>query len=347
MKLPGKTMKHHTFKLILLITIILMVISSCNRSNNFSFVILSDLHYDSTDVREVVIDSVIYRINSMGASRDGTETIGAESDGAETDVAETEDGGNNTNSRNKKDADNQEGKNIKFVAVLGDLTQDGREDEWLRYTRNFGLTGEADLKYPVYEIPGNHDGNIDGAVRSGIRERNLARENINRSENNLHYSWNESGVHFAALGIYPGLVWDPDCEWCHYFHESFRDPEMSLAFLEYDLKNNLQYPDQPVILFFHYGWDGFSLLWWTEAEQERFYNVIRDYNIAAVFHGHDHAIEHYQWKGIDVWSAGSPQAGERTGRFLTLDFENDSMHIYSTDIKGLELINSKIVNRRY
>ena len=209
------------------------------------------------------------------------------------------------------------------------------------------MTGEADLKYPVYEIPGNHDGNIDGAVRSGIRERNLARENINRSENNLHYSWNESGVHFAALGIYPGLEWDPDCEWCHYFHESFRDPEMSLAFLENDLRNNLQHPDQPVILFFHYGWDGFSLLWWTEAEQERFYDIIRDYNIAAVFHGHDHAIEHYQWKGIDVWSAGSPQAGEKTGRFLTIDFENDSMHIYSTDIKGFELINSKAVTRRY
>jgi predicted phosphodiesterase len=330
-------MKHNPVKLLLLTTIIVLAVSSCNRSNNFSFVILSDLHYDSTEVREVVIDSVILRINSMGTSRevadirDGTETV---------------DGGNNSIGRDKKDADKKGGKDIKFVAVLGDLTQDGREDEWLRYTRNFGVTGEADLKYPVYEIPGNHDGNIDGAVRSGIRERNLAREGINMAENNLHYSWNESGVHFAALGIYPGLEWDPNCEWCHYFHESFRDPEMSLAFLEYDLKNNLQHTDQPVILFFHYGWDGFSLLWWTEAEQERFYNVIRDYNITAVFHGHDHAIEHYQWKGIDVWSAGSPQAGEKTGRFLTLDFENDSMHVYSTDIKGFELINSKAVNRR-
>ncbi|MFN2380728.1 MAG: metallophosphoesterase, partial [Bacteroidales bacterium] len=311
-------MKHHPAKLILQMTIILLAISSCNRSTNFSFIILSDLHYDSTDVREVVIDSVIRRINSMGTYREGAEI----NVGGEMTVGEdVKDDGEMTNGGGVK-----EGGDIKFVAVLGDLTQDGREDEWLRYTRNFGMTGEADLKYPVYEIPGNHDGNIDGVVRSGIRERNLAREGINRSENDLHYSWNESGVHFAALGIYPGLEWDPDCEWCHYFHESFRDPEMSLAFLETDLKNNLQHPDQPVILFFHYGWDGFSLLWWTEAEQERFYNVIRDYNIAAVFHGHDHAIEHYQWKGIDVWSAGSPQAGEKTGRFLTLDFENDSMH---------------------
>ena len=300
-------MKHFTLKVIVLPAIILLAICACNRSNNFSMVILSDLHYDSTDVREVVLDSVIQRVNTLDQS----------------DIAG----------------------DIKFVAVLGDLTNDASKDEWSRYLQNFGLTGDADLKYPVYEIPGNHDGNIDGVVRTGIRERNRLRANINVSENGLHYSWDESGVHFAALGIYPGLDWDPNCEWCHYFHESFRDPEMSLAFLKHDLENNLNKPDQPVILFFHYGWDSFSLLWWTEAEQERFYDLINEYNIAAVFHGHDHAIEHYQWKGIDVWSAGSPQSGDKTGRFLTLSLEGDTMKIFATDINSTEFLNSKLVKR--
>ena len=41
-----------------------------------------------------------------------------------------------------------------------------------------------------------------------------------------------------------------------------------------------------VILYFHYGWDDFSQLWWTRQEQQNFYKASKDYNIAAIFTGH-------------------------------------------------------------
>lgn len=275
------------------------VMNSCNINKDSSIIIMSDLHYDSTVVRQVVIDSMVSRINTLQAE----ELPGR----------------------------------ITSVVVLGDITQDGTAIQWDQYTSAFGLNGEAALKYPVYELPGNHDGNIDGPVRSSIRERNKQRQNISDiSSGGLHYSWDQAGIHFVSLGIYPGLEWDPDCEWCHYFKESFRDPEMSLAFLRKDLRENLENKDMPVVLFFHYGWDDFSLLWWTENEQERFYSLIKDYNIAGIFHGHDHAIEHYKWKGIDVWSAGSPQSGDKTGKFLIVTLNRDSLAIKVADLNTVE-----------
>lgn len=277
--------------------LIILSTYSCQSRNDYSIIIMSDLHYDSTSIRVSVLDSVINYINVL--EKEAQEEIPP----------------------------------IKFVSILGDITETGTSDEWKKYTEAFGIQGEKKIKYPVYETFGNHDGNINGVVRSGIAERNRIRENlISISDNGLNCSWNQGSIHFVSLGIYPGLEWDPDCEWCHYFKESFRDPQMSLLFLKNDLAKNLSSPDQPVVLFFHYGWDDFSLLWWTKTEQERFYKVIEDYNISAIFHGHNHSAEHYKWQGIDIWSSGSPQRGDRTGNFLLVSFSGDSITVRITEL---------------
>jgi cytolysin (calcineurin-like family phosphatase) len=179
---------------------------------------------------------------------------------------------------------------------------------------------------PVYENYGNHDGDTSGVVRSGIRERNKNRKNLkNISDNGLHYSWDWGKYHFVSLGSYPSDKWDSTCGWCHYFKNSFREPQKSLSFLKEDLQ---QYGyKKKIIIYFHYGWDSFSKLWWTEDEQEKFYDVIKDYNIAAIFTGHNHATGYLKWKGIDVYSAGSPQSGKKTGSFLLVNASNDSLHV--------------------
>lgn len=275
------------------------ILISC-QSNETVFLVASDLHFDTTGVKTVVFDSVINSMNGIAGKRfpESNKKIGKPFG----------------------------------VIIPGDITNSGRQKEWQQFLDEFGLNGEQKLKYQVFESFGNHDGNVDGVVRSGIIDRNKSRKNLNSvSANGLHYSWDRNGIHFVMLGSYPGNVWDSTCGWCHYFKESFRDPQSSLDFLENDLKNNLKKPGQPVILFFHYGWDDFSNLWWTPSEQDAFYNVIKDFNISAIFHGHDHAADNYMWRGINVWSGGSPQRGTQTGSYLIVRVLKGEVSVFNNN----------------
>jgi cytolysin (calcineurin-like family phosphatase) len=281
----------------LLPVFISLILISCH-SRETVFLVTSDLHFDSTAVKAAVFDSVVNSMNSITAYNfPGSEKKIRKPFG---------------------------------VVIPGDITNSGKINEWQQFLDAFGLNGKKKLKYEVFESFGNHDGNIDGIVRSGIIERNRSRRNLNSvSPNGLHYSWDRNGVHFVILGSYPGNVWDSTCGWCHYFKESFRDPQSSLAFLENDLKNNLKKSDQPVILFFHYGWDDFSNLWWTPAEQDAFYNVIKDFNIVAIFHGHNHSADCYRWRGISVWGDGSPQRGTQVGSYLIVRVLKGKVSVYN------------------
>jgi len=278
--------------------------SACGtvRRNETTFLVAADIHLDSTDVRAAVVDSVIDLMNSVK----GTPVTGAAG----------------------------KAYNPFGLFVIGDLTESGRDTQWDQFTSLFGLNGEKALAMPVYETFGNHDGNSGGVVREGITARNSARSTrVNISSNGIHYSFDRGGIHYVVLGSYPGGVWDPECGWCHYFKESFRESEMSLEFLKSDLAMNLRNSRQPVVLFFHYGWDDFSLLWWTGKEQEAFAEAIKEYNVAAIFHGHNHSAAAYKWNGIDVFSSGSPQRGSSIGNFLIVRSDGDSLSVTSIERK--------------
>ena len=206
-----------------------------------------------------------------------------------------------------------------FVWMLGDVTDDCKQKEWEEYTSLYGVSGEGELNYPVMECFGNHDGNIDGIVRNGIKERNKHRAfKIYTDTLGLHYSWDIKGVHFINLNLYPANEWDPNCDWCKYFHESFREAQNSLDFLIEDLRRNVGKSNRPVIIAFHIGYDEFSKLWWTDNDRNNFYNVIKDYNVIAIFQGHNHSVGCTDWNGIPVWAVGSTQNGSAPGTFLML-----------------------------
>lgn len=192
----------------------------------------------------------------------------------------------------------------KAVIVTGDLTDMGyywqwyglslyfRFLQWDGFISDYGLNGENLLNYPVFEGFGNHD-NLGWVawVKNSIFYRNQQRgEKINLSENKLHYSWDWEGVHFIHLNVYPGDT---------------KEAENSLTFLKYDLENNLADKSMPLILFHHFGFDGYSDDWWTCEERENYFNVINNYNTVAIFQGHEHSMFHLVWKGIDVFSPGS------------------------------------------
>lgn len=83
----------------------------------------------------------------------------------------------------------------------------------------------------------------------------------------------------------------------------------------------------PVFLFFHYVWDDFSKLWWTKQERNKFHQAIQDHPVKAIFHGHNHSPEHYQWQGIDVFSVGSPQREKATGNYLVVQVDEENFTV--------------------
>lgn len=261
--------------------LILLLISGKALCQDFSFVILSDLHFRGDSLHYNQCRDLISNINS--------------------------------------DKNNLKACDPAFVWILGDITDGGKKEQWDEYVSLFGLNSDSLLKYNVFESFGNHDGNVDGYVRTQIKKRNRVRGyDIFTDSLGLHYSWDMNGIHFVNLNLYPGNEWEDGCEWCKYFKESFREPQYSLSFLEQDLKNNISDIKTPIIIGFHVGFDEFGLKWWTESQREKFYNVIKDYNILAIFSGHNHQFRSATWKGIRVINVESPFNSIGKGEYMQI-----------------------------
>jgi cytolysin (calcineurin-like family phosphatase) len=288
------------------ITIICLafLIFSCQDQEPVTFFVVSDTHFGVNNSVESYNRTVIERMNRLP----GTEYP----DSIEGSVQSP--GG---------------------VLIPGDLTDHGDPDSWEKFTDLYGLNGEKELKYPVFEGFGNHDGPVEGAVRSGIRKRNTQREQtINVSDNGLHYSWDWDNIHFVNLNSYPSAEWDSTCAWCHYFEESFREPQQSLQFLEQDLSENIDQSNQPIILYFHYGFDEWGYKWWTEAERDAFYETIKPYNVLAIFYGHSHSVQKDRWRGIPVYCVGSTQKEDRPGEFIVVEITDQNMTVLERNHEG-------------
>lgn len=130
---------------------------------------------------------------------------------------------------------------------LGALHEQMTATEWAAHSRLYGLTGtEGRLRYPLYELHGNHD-TPRGAnvVLQGLIARNRQRGGLTAvSSNGLHYSWDWDGIHFIALGIVVGSNQD-DLPISRYGAYD------SLAFLIEDLRARVGSSGRPVILLQH------------------------------------------------------------------------------------------------
>jgi len=186
------------------------------------------------------------------------------------------------------------------LLITGDLT-DGKWRHWSGNFSTYGFCslfaakGNGLLKIPVYEGYGNHDikKNYLGVLIS-IYFRNLCRQTlIHTSRNGLHYSWDWGGVHFVNLNLYPGAS---------------IEARNSLAFLQHDLKTRLTDPQQPIIIYHHHTYRD-SEAWWTLKEREAAYEVMKEYNIIAIFVGHQHKFYHHIWNGIDIYALQSTYVG--------------------------------------
>ncbi|MSU28187.1 MAG: twin-arginine translocation signal domain-containing protein [Pedosphaera sp.] len=177
--------------------------------------------------------------------------------------------------------------------------------EWAGYVAQFGLTGaEGRLKFPVFEVPGNHDSpHGTGHAIEQMAARQRARKGLKAvSKNGLHSSWNWGGVHFITLGLIVGTDRGVARKRRYAAMES-------LAFLIEDLANTPK--DQPLVLMHHVDMARYTVAkpdtdytkWeWDPADVAAFYAAIKGRR-AAIFYGHTHFRNVFRWDGVSTKAA--------------------------------------------
>lgn len=187
------------------------------------------------------------------------------------------------------------------VLVGGDLTDRGAPWEWDRFANAFGLVGgDGALKFPVFEVHGNHDQMAGSLVRERVAERHGGEI----------YSFTWGDVHLIALGEAPD---DEDQAWLR----------EDLAKLK---------PGTGVVLYFHFPLEGpYSRgQWFGDADyRARLLKVLVGVNVLGVFHGHYHATGIYRYHGLDVYRAGSPKHSWHT--FTVVQIAHGTMKVASWD----------------
>lgn len=200
---------------------------------------------------------------------------------------------------------------VRGVIHAGDCIETGepakvkmQETEWGAFAKTFGLTGaDGRLKFPLYEVHGNHDATRDkGVPIQQIIERNKTRPGVtNVSKNGLHYSWDWGPVHFINLGIIVGG--DGNVK-----RKRRYDPLGSLEFLIADLKDKVGDSGRPVVITHHVDMLRYAqplpvddkkaeAMEWDPADVKAFYDAVKDFNVAAILYGHTHARNVFRWNG--------------------------------------------------
>jgi cytolysin (calcineurin-like family phosphatase) len=182
-----------------------------------------------------------------------------------------------------------------------------QQTEWDAFTADFGLTGrDGKLKYPVYEVFGNHDApRGTGLAIDGIQARNKSRVGVKQlSSNGLHYSWDwgsgDHQVHFLNLGIVVGTNQNVP-------QPRRYNPLESLEFLRHDLQTSVGNSGRPVVITHHIDVQRYSTPCdqddkaagkeWHPCDARAFHAAIQDYNVIAILYGHTHARNVLKWNG--------------------------------------------------
>lgn len=236
------------------------------------------------------------------------------------------------------------------VVACGDLTDDGggqtaerSEGTQIRQFSQRYQQGSGDdrIHFPVYAGLGNHDLDQDGRPPDLDWYRDELRDYVRLNHkpsaffkaphpaDNYHeasdsYSWNWQGLHLVQMQRFAG--------------DTRKGAASALAWLAADLKS-FAADGRPVVLFQHYGWDHSSLErwdpvartfdadgsgdshWWSDEERHAFIAALGGYNVAAIFHGHEHDTPMiYTADGFDVVKATAAYKGGFALVRITDDF---------------------------
>jgi len=226
--------------------------------------------------------------------------------------------------------------NVRGVLVAGDITQNGNGvdrkrrvpcPEFAVFEDAFGLCGEADLRFPVYEGYGNHDfpfrPQFDDVhpVLDLIEARTPDRPGLTSytpGTGRGHYAWRWDDIDFINLNAKPtGTATDP--AYADVENDKGRrrvDPHAALDYLETFLSTVPPAgPVHRVVLMTHYGPSNGNKI--TPQQREALCDVLveHDVDVIAWLHGHTHKSDTYTWQcpnggpSMPVFNVGSPFYG--------------------------------------
>ena len=166
------------------------------------------------------------------------------------------------------------------VIIAGDLTEDGKREQWKDFEKIFGLTGnDGMLNYPVLECTGNHDRRLFGG--GGVPKV------VAKRHGGVCYRKSFGDLQVISVDTCPG--------------------DENLGWLKKELRKvgtNL-----PVILFFHYNIDGPFSQFWSLSEKQKFARACANYNIIGIFHGHYHPPQMGKFNNMNVFNTGASKHG--------------------------------------
>ncbi len=217
------------------------------------------------------------------------------------------------------------------LVLGGDMTDDGggqvRVPGEGRQLQQFASryqqgVGPDRVHYPVYNGLGNHDLDQDGVPPHVDWYRRELRDYVELNHRSTvfykapvpvtnydldsdNYSWDWGGLHLVQLQRFGG--------------DDTRGAISGLPWLRQDLATYAA-DGRPVVLFQHYGWDGFSTEhwdpaaktfdatgagpahWWSEEERAGLLAALKGYNVVGIFHGHEHPTPMiYTHEGYDIF----------------------------------------------
>ena len=196
------------------------------------------------------------------------------------------------------------------VLFTGDTTDNGHLEEFAEFEEVYGLTGtDGLLRYPVFEAIGNHDVNSESPIKGRARERH----------GGTNYAWSWDDLTFLCLDMYPDVT--------------------TRAWMTRQLEKLGK--DRPVILFFHYSLEGPYSDFWEQLDKDDFARAIEGYNVAAIFHGHEHRVGHYMWRGHPVFRPGAPRHSSHA--FLAVRMGESEMSVAAWDFDHRQWLQSWVV----
>jgi hypothetical protein len=184
------------------------------------------------------------------------------------------------------------------LLFLGDATDNGHLDEFAQFEKVYGRDGrDGLLRFPVYEAIGNHDLNSTSPIKARVTERH----------GGINYAVDWEGVRFLCLDMCPD---GKTLQWLR--------PELQRAGRRH-----------PLVLFFHYSLAGPYSDFWEAEEKDDFGKAIEGYNVLAIFHGHEHRVGHYVWRGHPVFRPGAPR--HFSHHFLVVRMGSRQMQVAARD----------------